>query len=225
MKTTIIIPTLNESKILANTLEKVKKLQPHEIIIGDGGSQDETLEIAKTYPTKIVLSPPGRSLQMNAAAGEASGDILLFHHADSFITKKGFEKMNAVIAKGKYFGGAFSLQIDSDQPRLKRISRWATLRSRFLNLTYGDQAIFVRRDIFEELNGYMPIPICEDLDFSLRLKKRGPMIILKDKSYTSPRRWLKEGIGFTTARNLLISSLFLLGVSPNRLCRWYPPKR
>ena len=133
--------------------------------------------------------------------------------------------MIEIMADGPYLGGAFSLQIDSPLPALKRISRWANWRSRYLNLVYGDQAIFVRREVFHELKGFTLLPICEDLDFFRRLSKKGPVVLLKEKAFTSPRRWLAEGIGFTTLRNIAIASLFLIGFSPATLSRWYPPKR
>ncbi len=122
-------------------------------------------------------------------------------------------------------GGAFSLHIDSNKPSLQRISRMATWRSRTFNLVYGDQGIFVRKDIFEALNGYAPLPICEDLDFYQRLCKRGKTVVLKETIATSARRWNAEGILFTTARNIAIATLFLMGLSPRFLSKWYPPKR
>jgi rSAM/selenodomain-associated transferase 2 len=225
LKVSIIIPTYNESTALSETLTRVQQHQPFEIIIGDGGSEDDTADIARRYEATVVQSPRGRAAQMNAAAGEAKGDLLLFLHADSYVASRGYQKMIETMASGPYLGGAFSLQIDSPLPALKRISRWANWRSRYLNLVYGDQAIFIRRDVFHELKGFPLLPICEDLDFFRRLKKRGPVVLLKEKAFTSPRRWLAEGVGFTTLRNIAITSLFLIGFSPVTLSRWYPPKR
>jgi len=225
LKVSVIIPTFNESTVLLETLTRLKQLRPFETIVGDGGSADDTVDIARRHEATIVQSPSGRAAQMNAAAGEAQGDLLLFLHADSYVDPRGYRKMIETMASGPCLGGAFSLQIDSPLPALKRISRWANWRSYYLNLVYGDQAIFVRKEAFHELKGYSPLPICEDLDFFRRLKQRGPVVLLKEKAFTSPRRWLAEGVGFTTLRNIAIVSLFLIGFSPATLSRWYPPKR
>lgn len=225
LKVSVIIPTFNESTVLVETLTRLQHNQPFETIIGDGGSEDETAAIARQYDVTVIQSQRGRAAQMNAASGIAQGDLLLFLHADSHVDPRGYQKMIKTMASGPYLGGAFSLQIDSALPALNRISRWANWRSRYLNLVYGDQGIFVRRETFNELKGFSPLPICEDLDFFRRLKKRGPVVLLKEKAFTSPRRWLSEGIGFTTLRNIAIVSLFLIGFSPATLSRWYPPKR
>ncbi len=225
LKVSVIIPTYNESAVLFETLTRLQQHQPFETIIGDGGSEDDTVDIACRNEVAVIQSPRGRATQMNAAAVEAKGDLLLFLHADSYVDPKGYQKMIESMASGPYLGGAFSLQIDSPLPSLKRVSRWANWRSRYLNLVYGDQAIFVRRETFHELKGFSPLPICEDLDFFHRLKKRGPVVLLKEKAFASPRRWLAEGVGFTTLRNIAIISLFLIGFSPATLSRWYPPKR
>ncbi len=225
LKVSVIIPTYNESTVLAETLARLKVHQPFEILIGDGGSEDDTVDIARRCAIPVIPAPLGRASQMNAAAREATGDLLWVLHADSHIDSCGYRAMTATMANGHYLGGAFSLQIDSPQPVLRAISRLATLRSRYLNLVYGDQGIFVRREVFRDLKGFSPLPICEDLDFFRKLNKRGPVVLLREKAVTSPRRWLSEGIGFTTLRNIAIAFLFLMGFSPAVLSRWYPPKR
>ncbi|TDJ51004.1 MAG: glycosyltransferase [Nitrospina sp.] len=225
MKTSIIIPTFNESLLLADTLARVQQHDPYEVIVGDGGSADDTVAIARQMGARVVASACGRAVQMNAAARSATGDLLVFLHADSHIDSSGYKKMVDTMSRENYVGGAFSLHIQSDLSSMKTISRLATWRSRHLHLAYGDQAIFVRAEAFQALNGFSPLPICEDLDFFLKLKKHGRVIILKEKAVTSARRWLKEGVAFTTARNILITTLFLLGFPPARLSKWYLPKR
>ena len=225
LKVSVIIPTYNESTALIETLTRLKPNHPFEIIIGDGGSEDNTADIARQHEVTVIQSERGRAAQMNAAAGKAQGDLLLFLHADSHVSPRGYQTMIETMSRESYLGGAFSLQIDSPLPALKRVARWANWRSRYLNLVYGDQGIFVRREIFNELKGFSPLPICEDLDFFRRLKKSGSVVLLKEKAFTSPRRWLAEGIGFTTFRNVVIVTLYLIGFSPAALSRWYPPKR
>lgn len=225
MNVSVIIPTYNESTVLSETLTRLKALHPFEIIIGDGQSEDDTVAIARRHAVTVVQSPRGRAVQMNAAAGEARGDLLLFLHADSHINPRGYRKMTETMSDGQILGGAFSLEIDSPLPALQRIARWANLRSRYLNLVYGDQGIFVRLQVFQDLQGFLPVPICEDLEFYRRLRKKGPVVLLKEKACTSPRRWLAEGSHYTTLRNTAITSLFLMGFPPAILSRWYPPKR
>ncbi|MFQ5444222.1 MAG: TIGR04283 family arsenosugar biosynthesis glycosyltransferase [Nitrospinales bacterium] len=225
LKVSIIIPTLNEAAVIEKVLSYTQRLKPYEIILGDGGSTDNTLTIAGRFSPRVVTCPPGRGLQMNAAAGEALGDVLLFLHADSMMEPQGYAKMIELMARQESVGGAFSLKIDSDKLLLQLISRIATWRAKFFHIVYGDQAIFVRKDIFQRMGGFRPFPICEDLDFFRRLKKEGGVLILDEKAFTSPRRWIKEGILFTTARNGLIAILFLLGFSPKILSKWYLPVR
>ena len=225
LKVSVIIPTYNESSTLDDTLTRLKVHQPYEIIIGDGGSTDDTVAIARRHQVPVVASALGRAVQMNAAAHEAKGDLLLFLHADSAIDPAGYRSMVDTLSGGAFLGGAFSLQIDSPLPALKKITFGSNFRARYMNLVYGDQGIFVRTDVFRQLEGYSPLPICEDLEFYRRLKKQGPVILLKEKALTSPRRWLAEGIVFTTLRNYAIAALFLMGFSPTTLSRWYPPRR
>lgn len=220
MKTSIIIPTLNEAGIIEKTLIHARRHEPHEIIISDGGSRDNTLAIAKKYGTRVVTGQRGRAAQMNAAALEATGDVLVFLHADSTIEPSGYEKMAAMMQNGDLAGGAFSLAIESDKTSLMLISTLATWRAKYLQLAYGDQAIFVRNSVFKKIGGYSPIPICEDLDFYRKLRKSGNTVILDETVVTSARRWLDDGILLTTFRNILIATLFLIGCSPHSLSQW-----
>ena len=158
---------------------------------------------------------------MNAGAKKATGDLFLFMHADNKLTLESFERMKKTILTDGSAGGAFSLQIESEKASLKVISLLATWRSKYLNLVYGDQAIFVRADIFQKMGGFSLLPICEDLDFFRRLGRQGKVVLLEEKTHTSARRWKAEGIFYTTLRNITIGSLFLLGFSPQTLSKWY----
>ena len=221
MDVSIIIPTLDEAAILERTLSEVSGYFPHELIVTDGGSRDATLDIARKFTSRIVQSRPGRALQMNAAAREATGALLLFLHADSRIDGTSYAKMVEVMENVRLVGGAFSLAIESDDYFLQMISALATLRARYFLLVYGDQAIFVRKAIFKDMGGFPSLPICEDLEFYRQLKKTGPVILLNEKAYTSGRRWVTEGVFLTTARNILIATLFLMGFPPRILSKWY----
>ena len=142
-------------------------------------------------------------------------------HADNKLPKQSFNKMTEIMQLTSHTGGAFSLQIESKKKSLKVIASLATWRSKYLNLVYGDQAIFVRTDIFRNLGGFSSLPICEDLDFFRRLRRQGDVILLEEKTHTSARRWINEGTFQTTLRNITIVSLFLFGFPPNVLSKWY----
>jgi rSAM/selenodomain-associated transferase 2 len=221
LKVSIIVPTINEARGLSETLTQIQQLCPHELIVSDGGSDDSTLEIAEKFTEHVVRGCAGRALQMNAGARIATGDVFLFLHADSRIELASYEKMLHAMNSSEKIGGAFSLCIDSESWSLRLITGFANLRSKYLGMAYGDQAFFVRNSTFHQLDGFSEVPICEDLDFFKRLKKAGPVILLKEKVLTSPRRWMKEGIWFTTLRNILIATLFELGFPPRILTKWY----
>jgi rSAM/selenodomain-associated transferase 2 len=221
LKVSIIVPTLNEAQGLRDTLTQIQQLCPHELVVSDGGSDDNTLKIAKKFTEHVVSGPAGRALQMNAGAQIATGDIFIFLHADCRIEPASYEKMLHSLKSSEKIGGAFSLCIDSDKWSLRLITRLANLRSKFFGMAYGDQAFFVKNSTFQQMNGFAELPICEDIDFFKRLRKLGPVILLKEKSLTSPRRWIKEGIWFTTLRNILITILFELGFPPRILTKWY----
>lgn len=221
MKVSIIVPTLNEELVLENTLTQIQQLSPHELIVSDGGSTDNTGSIAQKFSHRLVTGSSGRAVQMNAGADQATGDLLLFLHADNRLEPESYQKMLESMENTKWIGGAFTLCIESNKWSINLITLLANIRSRFFGLAYGDQGFFVRTEVFKSMNGFSPIPICEDLDFYRRMKKKGPVILLKEKAHTSPRRWIKEGIAFTTARNILIAILFGLGFPPRTLTKWY----
>ncbi len=225
MNVSVIIPTLNEENSLSRTLDHLIPLEPDEIIISDGGSTDKTREIANQYPVLWIEGPPGRGCQMNNGAKKAQGDILLFLHADTILDRAGYCKMKSLMREGNLVGGAYSLKIASTQKSLRLISHLANFRARALNMAYGDQAIFVTVETFNKLDGFQPLPICEDLDFYKRLKSEGRVLILRHKANTSARRWEYDGVIYCTLRNTLIAGAFLLGCSPRILSRWYPTRR
>jgi len=216
----VIIPTLNEEDVIKKTLQGLAKVPGIEIIVSDGGSTDKTVNLCKQF-ARVINSEPGRGCQMNAGAKEASGDILLFLHADTLLPENWKDKIISAMSNEIIVGGAFSLSIDSGRLSHKIISATANIRSRISGIQYGDQGIFVRRSVFEEIGGFKDIPIMEDVDLMRRLKKVGTVVMLRDKVRTSARRWEKEGVIYTTLRNWLLISLYYMGVSPERLYRFY----
>lgn len=159
---------------------------------------------------------------MNAGAAMSSGDILIFLHADTILPDGALNKISRALDKQDYVGGAFDLKIDSDRLFLKYISVRASLRSRWNRIPYGDQAIFMRKKYFDHIGRFKDIPLMEDVDLMRRIKKDGRKIhILPDKVTTSARRWQRDGALYTTVRNHILVVLFRLGVSPNRLAKYY----
>lgn len=220
----VVIPALDEAAILGDTLAA---LPPGvtEVIVADGGSRDATRAIARAHGAGVVEATPGRGLQMNAGAGAARGSVLLFLHADTRLPEGAAEAIAAALADPAVVGGAFRLGIDSPDGFLRLVAGAANLRARLTGVAYGDQAVFVRREAFEALGGFPPIPIMEDVAFGRRLKRRGRVVLLRARVATSARRWERENPLYTTLRNTVLVSLFLLGVAPKRLARRYRPVR
>ena len=222
MKISIIIPTLNEGKILRDTLKRLKKGMDIEIIVVDGGSTDDTVVVAKEFTKKVLSSPlPGRALQMNEGARNAEGEVLLFLHADSRVARGGLGKIVPAIIGMPAVGGAFQLGIDSRNLFLRLIAWFANLRMRITKIPYGDQGIFITRTTFQKIGGFPDIPIMEDIALAKKMKKEGKIALLKEKVLTSPRRWNQEGILWTTIRNQGLVTAYLLGVSPQKLAGCY----
>lgn len=221
----IIIPTFNEAAIIERTLTALPQREDAERIVADGGSSDGTVDIAKKHADRVLITQPGRARQMNAGAHAAGGDILLFLHADSLLTKDALHALSKAVEDPSVAGGAFRLAIDSPRRSLRMVAEAANWRTRLTGIPYGDQGIFVRRTVFERLGGYPELPIMEDLEFSRRLKTVGRIARLPQPILTSSRRWNREGIGYTTLRNQVFVLLYFIGVSPARLARWYRPVR
>lgn len=219
MSISVIIPTLNEEFALEHTLKSIGR--DVEIIVADGGSSDSTIRIANDFAEKVILSERGRGAQMDRGAREASGDILLFLHADTRLPDNWREKVEEALGDDRVVGGGFRLKIDSKGFCFRIIEAMVNIRSRYLGLIYGDQAIFVRRDIFFKSGGFKGLPLMEDVDLMKRLKREGKIILLDAAVSISPRHWEKYGIAPTTIRNWLFLLLYYLGVSPERLYQRY----
>ena len=217
----IIIPTLNEADMLATTLSTITNEEQVEIIVVDGGSNDGTPDLARSYGVKVLTDAPSKAAQMNAGAKIATGEILLFLHADTQLPEHFAESIISALYENGAVAGAFQLGIDSDTKGLRFIERVANWRSHRLQAPYGDQGIFVTRSLFYEIGGYADIPIMEDYEFIRRLRRKGQIVTLNQSVKTSPRRWLRFGILKTWLINQIIVIAYHLGVSPQRLSDWY----
>ncbi len=217
----VIIPAFNEADNIAETLSSIGHRNNIEVIVVDGGSHDDTVFISKTLGAKIIKGLIPRSRQMNQGADEASGDILLFLHADTRLPENFDRYILGALKKPGISGGAFELCIDSPVPALRLIERIANWRSRYLKTPYGDQAIFVLSRTFHQIGGFPELPIMEDFEMIRRLRKKGEVVTLPEPVITSPRRWLSYGILKTTLINQLIVVSYFMGISPVILARLY----
>jgi len=224
----VVIPTLNEAdniKRLINYLknEKVKV----EIIISDADSSDRTREIAAEKGAEVINTKiASRGLQLNRGAEIASAPILLFLHADSSLEESALSSLVAEMEKKPdKVGGCFRLKIASEHPLLKFISWSSNLRARYLNLIFGDQGIFIKREVFERLGAFPEIELMEDWEFSKKLAEAGELLFLNKKIYTSARRWEEYGVLKTIILMHKIKILYLFGYSPEKLKKIYRDSR
>ena len=223
MKISVIIPVLNEEENIASAIRAALSEPGVEVIISDGGSSDATLKIAGGFHgVKIVqTSKPSRGLQMDEGSLVATGDVFLFLHADTVLPLNWTEAIKKCLDSKGAIAGAFTLSIASQAIGFRIIEFFSSLRCRLLTLPFGDQAIFVRKEAFFRAGGFMGLPLMEDVNIIGRLKTLGKVCILREAVSASPRRWIKKGATMNTFKNWLIFALYLTGVSPDRLYRYY----
>ena len=217
----VIVPTLNEAACLAATLDALALAPGDELIVVDAGSTDGTPDIARRYTSQFYQGPRGRAQQMNHGARHAAGDILIFLHADTLLPTDGPDAVRCALQQPSTVGGAFRLVIAPPTLALRLVAWGTNLRSRFGGLPYGDQALFVPRRVFEDLGGYDDVPFMEDVRLVQALRRRGRLVILPQAVATSGRRWQRDGVLRTTARNVALMILYFCGVPPATLKRWY----
>jgi rSAM/selenodomain-associated transferase 2 len=217
----IVIPVLNESQNIESCLFRLKKqIKHHEIVVVDGGSDDNTLDIVRAFTgVKWLCSPPGRGKQMNRGAEVAEGDLLLFLHADTCLPPRGLERIETLMAQGGIVAGSFSLSFDEPNSLLKLYGLFS--RINHILFTYGDQGLFMKRHIFERIGGFQEIPIMEDVEIQMRLRKIGRFVKIYQPVITSARRFLTYGIIKQQCLNIGLVSLYHTGFSPVWLKRFY----
>ena len=218
----IIMPVLDEGEGIAGALDALAELRALgvEVIVVDGGSKDATVQRARLRADHVLLSPPGRALQMNAGAAKASGDVLLFLHADTRLPPEAERLVLDGLARSTHHWGRFDVMLPGG-PHFALVAALMNVRSRLTGIATGDQAIFVARDAFREAGGYPPIPLMEDVALCKALLKRSRPLCLRDKVTASPRRWHKHGFLRTTVLMWRLRVEYFLGADPAELARRY----
>ncbi len=220
LKLSIVMPVLNEAERIGAALQALAPLRRNgcEVIVVDGGSADGTRELAEPLCDGVVSSARGRAVQMNTGARHATGDALLFLHADTRLPPGGEFLISDALTR--HLWGRFDVEIEGRHRLLKVVACAMNLRSRLSGIATGDQAIFVRRDAFP---GFPPIALMEDIAFSREMKRRGAPACLRERVRTSGRRWEKRGVLRTVVLMWRVRLLYYFGAPPDRLARLYEP--
>jgi len=216
----VIIPSLNEEEWIAGAVESAVAADAAEVIVADGGSVDRTTRMAKAAGARILLGDPMRARRLNHAAESASHRSLIFLHADTRLPRDGVAEVENALNEGTIFGG-FRLRFAERARKLRVVERMINVRSTLTHCPWGDQAQFIRRDIFRQLGGFREIPIMEDYDLALRLRHSKRSRVLPLTVVTSGRRFLQKGVFRTAAINWRTIARYHLGADVEELARIY----
>ncbi|MBI4776552.1 MAG: TIGR04283 family arsenosugar biosynthesis glycosyltransferase [Deltaproteobacteria bacterium] len=217
----VIIPAINEEECIAAAVNNARRARNVEVLVADGGSKDATVPVAREAGAKVLVTRTGRAFQMNEGAEAASGDALLFLHADTRLPSGYEAHVRRILDRPGVAAGAFRLGIRASGVSLRLVELVANLRSRCLQLPYGDQAIFVGRRRFQIVGGFPELPIMEDFALMKRLSKLGRVALAPVAVSTSGRRWVRMGVWRTTWINQMMVAAYVLGVPPERIQHWY----
>lgn len=221
MKISVIIPVVNEEPTIECAVARAWESGPDQVVVVDGGSVDGTIQLVKNLDCQLVESSPGRAVQMNEGSKASDADVFVFLHADNSLTQNACNQIRIALENEAVDFGCFRQQIQNT----KRIYRWIEFgnirRVIWQGLIYGDQALFIRRGLFEQVGGFPVMPLMEDFELSRRLRKRGKPFLLPGPTIVSARRWEKSGPLRQTVRNWILSSAYRLGVSPAWIARRY----
>jgi len=213
----VIVPVMNEADRLPCLLRSSRTLGEDEIIFVDGGSTDETQILLENAGVQWVRSERGRATQMNVGAFKSKSEIILFLHSDTGLSSSHIGDVKNLMRDLSIVGGRFDVQLSGRHPAFRVIEFFINWRSRLTKISTGDQAMFVRRDVFEKLGGFPDQPLMEDVEFSRRLKKEGRIACSHQKVMTSSRRWEKHGIARTVLLMWWLRFRYWLGADPEAL--------
>jgi rSAM/selenodomain-associated transferase 2 len=222
LRLSIVVPALDEAAAIAATLDALAgaRAAGHEVIVVDGGSTDDTLALSRQRADAAIAGPRGRARQMNAGARLASGDVLLFLHADTGLPPAAHERITGAVAEGAAWG-RFDVRIDGRSPMLRVVAAMMNARSRLTGIATGDQAMFVRRDLFERLGGFPDQPLMEDVELSRRLRAWAAPACLRERVVTSGRRWERRGVWRTIVLMWRLRWRYWRGAAAEELARAY----
>ena len=225
VKISVIVPTYNEESLIGDTLARAREaLSPHEVFVADGCSTDRTVQIASRYGRALTCSMT-RGASLNHVAAMATGDVLLFLHADTRVPAGAATQIEAALRDAGVVGGAFRLRLDDPGRAARVVAHTVNLRSTLLNTFFGDQAMFVRREVFLRAGGYRDWSVMEDLEILERLRRYGRLTVLDAEVVTSARRHRQRGWLTTIATIWVMSILIRLGLPGQALVRLYTPQR
>ncbi|MCA0269916.1 MAG: TIGR04283 family arsenosugar biosynthesis glycosyltransferase [Bacteroidetes bacterium] len=219
VRLSVVVPALNEADAVAHAVRSAFAAGTAEVIVVDGGSVDATKAAARQAGATVVDSPRGRSRQMNAGAEAATGDVLLFLHADTTLPEDAFVQVRSTVERGAE-GGCFRLRFDADAPLLRLYA--AATRLPIPWLVYGDRALWCTRAAFDAVGGFPDLPVFEDVAFVRALVRRRRFRFVPSSVTTSARRFLRDGLLRRQLRNALLTVAYWVGVPPERLARRYP---
>jgi rSAM/selenodomain-associated transferase 2 len=225
VRISVIVPTLNEEGAIVQTIVALQELSPDEIIVVDGGSTDRTRELVAVRGVRLVVTDGGRARQMNKGAELAKGEALLFLHADTRLPESGLEDIRNALRDPRIVAGRFDVALDGNRWFFRVIGALISMRSRLSQVATGDQGVFVRKIIFQQLGGFPDIPLMEDIALSRMLKRKGKIACLRSRVITSARRWEREGLWSTIVRMWWLKLLYSCGISPHALKRYYGDAR
>lgn len=226
MRLSIVVPTLDEAASIEATLAAAKPAREKgaEVIVADGGSGDGTRSLAASLADRVIEAPRGRAAQMNAGARAASGDVLLFLHADTLLPPEAHDELAACLIAGREWG-RFDVSIAGSDPLLSVVAMLMNARSRWSGVATGDQAMFATRAAFEAVGGFPQIPLMEDVALSKALRERSRPACLASRVVTSGRRWERGGTLRTIVLMWRLRLAYALGADPHRLARRYDVER
>jgi rSAM/selenodomain-associated transferase 2 len=223
VRLSVVVPVLDEARHLPALLAHLARDgSGAEVIVADGGSRDGSAELAARAPdVRLIVTGRGRARQMNAGAALATGDVLLFLHADTRLPSGAVEKIRRALADPRVVYGRFDVRFDNPRRGFRLIAGLMNLRSRLTGICTGDQAIFVRGAAFARLGGYPEIALMEDIELTRRLKRIGRLAAVRRPVTTAARRWERDGVVRTVVLMWMLRLLYLCGVDPARLHEWY----
>jgi rSAM/selenodomain-associated transferase 2 len=221
MLISVIIPALNEAANIGRAATSAWTAGADEVLVADGGSRDATRELAHQAGARVIESPPGRAVQQNAAAQAATGDVLLFLHADNWLAAASGMQICSALAASRRTHGALKQRIEADGWLYRCLELGNAERVRWCGLPYGDQAIFIRRAAFRAAGGWPAVPLMEDVLLMQRLRRQSWPLLLPGPVHVSPRRWQRHGIVRQTLRNLRLLAALSLGADPAQLASQY----